>query len=204
MLKSLLLVFLFGAGVYGARQLKPESKIVFNPAELSSSKPPSSVPSLTSQELVIDVSGAVKNPGVRHLKEGQRVQDAIEACGGLTDQGDSSSLNLAAKLIDGSKLVVPRLNEAVQVDAAYDGHQGAQTYSSSASKSNSSLAKNSINLNTATLSDLDRLPGVGQVTAQSILDYRKQRGGFTSIDNLLEVKGIGPNKLEKIRPFVRL
>ena len=136
-----------------------------------------------SSVLIVDVSGAVKHPCVVRLKSGARVDDAIEAAGGLADDADASLINRAAKVNDGDKVSVPSINDA------QPGNSGT-----SASQQNGL-----VNINSATAEQLDTLPGVGPSTAQAIIDDRTQNGPFSSIDDLMRVSGIGEKKFAKLK-----
>lgn len=133
-------------------------------------------------EIVVDVAGHVQRPGIVTLPAGSRVHEAIEAAGGLAGVVDTTSLNLARKLVDG---------EQVLVGIAPASPAGAPESAGGAT-----------NLNTATVDDLDELPGVGPVTAQSIVDWRTENGPFRSVDDLLEVRGIGEGTLGDLRDLV--
>jgi len=136
--------------------------------------------------LVVHVVGAVRRPGLYRLTQGSRVADAVGRAGGASRRADLSLVNLAAPLADGVQVVVPsRLASAA---AAAGATGGAGT----------ALA-GPVHLNTATLEQLDTLPGVGPVTAQKILDYRQENGAFSSIDELDAIPGIGPARLEELR-----
>lgn len=153
-------------------------------------------------KVVFQVAGCVKCPGVYSLNRGARVIDAIKAAGGAKQNADTESINLAARIVDGSRIYVPAKGEGATSGANTTGpamHSG-----SSAGRRTSSTSGVTVNINTAGLDELDLLPGVGPVTAQKIIDYRRQIGRFTSVDQLLDVKGIGPKKLEQMRPYVTL
>jgi competence protein ComEA len=135
-------------------------------------------------ELVIDVVGRVLAPGIYRLPAGSRVDDAIRAAGGVLPGTDVTSLNLARKLSDGEQIAVG----VVGAPPAADG-TGAAT-------------SGPVDLNTATLAQLDALPGVGPVLAQHILDWRTAHGKFDSVDQLREVSGIGEAKYADLRPLV--
>ena len=137
--------------------------------------------------LVVHVVGAVRRPGLYHLADGSRVADAVHRAGGSTRHADLALINLAAPLADGLQVLVPRRQR---------GAAGA------AAGTDSTMPAGPVHLNSATLEQLDALPGVGPVTAQKILDYRKQNGGFTSVDDLDAVPGIGPARLESLRELV--
>lgn len=143
---------------------------------------------------VVDVTGAVRRPGVYRLTGGARVRDALERAGGATRAADTGPVNLAAKLADGQQIVIPRRAAVagcgVAVPAAASGAAAAGPATP-------------VSLGGATLEQLDSLPGVGPATAQKILDWRAQHGGFASIDDLGQVPGIGPKKLAALRPLVQ-
>lgn len=141
--------------------------------------------------LVVDVSGAVRRPGLYRLREGSRVADAVAKAGGATAKADLEAINLAAPLADGQKVLVPRKPAP---GPAWSG--GADSAAGAA------LSSGPVSLSTATLEQLDALPGIGPVTAQKILDYREQHGGFRSLEELDAVPGIGPARIEHLRELV--
>lgn len=142
--------------------------------------------------LVVHVAGEVTAPGVYELPAGARMVDALEAAGGPTRRADTNAINLATPLIDAQQVFVPRKGATVRratesgasaLDAAGDG---------------------TVNVNTASASALETLPGVGPQTAQAIIEHRTKNGPFLSVDELLNVRGIGPAKLESMRTRVRV
>jgi competence protein ComEA len=138
--------------------------------------------------VVVDVVGAVRRPGLYRLTEGERIADALERAGGATGKADLEQVNLAAPVVDGEQVVVPRR---------------APTGGASAPGGDSATAPSGpVHLSTATLEQLDALPGVGPVTAQKILDYRAQHGAFHSVDELDAIPGIGPARLDQLRDLV--
>jgi competence protein ComEA len=137
--------------------------------------------------LVVDVAGRVRRPGLVRLPAGSRVADALVAAGGALPGVDLSLLNLARQLADGEQVLV---GVAGAPDAGGTASAGAST--------------DGVDLNTATVGQLDGLPGVGPVLAQRIVDWRTSHGRFTSVDELGQVGGIGPKKLGDIRPHVRV
>jgi competence protein ComEA len=147
---------------------------------------PSTVPNAPAARLFVHVVGAVRRPGLYRLDEGSRVADALARAGGITRKAQLELVNLAARIADGQQIVVPRRGSAV-LPAAAGGSIGPT---------------GPVHLNTATLEQLDALPGVGPVTAQKILDYRQQQGSFGSVDELDAVSGIGPARLEQLRGLV--
>ena len=142
--------------------------------------------------IVVHVAGAVRRPGVYRLRSGARVQAAVRLAGGPTRGADLGGLNLAAKVEDGRQILVP---ERVRAGA------GATTTAATSAGPPGAPAQ-PINLNTATLEQLDTLPGVGPATAQKILDFREERGGFGSVEDLAEVPGIGPVRMAALREAV--
>ena len=140
-------------------------------------------------DLVVDVAGKVRKPGIAVLPPGSRVVDALEAAGGARHGVDLTSLNLARPLVDGEQILV-----GVQPVAGVAGTLDAPV------PEGGTL----VNLNTADAAALDTLPGVGPVTAESILSWREEHGGFTSVDELLEVDGIGEATLADLAPLVTL
>ena len=144
-------------------------------------------------KVAVDVAGEVKEPGVYLLASGARVEDALERAGGPSRNADLSQINRAAKLEDGRQVLVPPKpsRSAVAAAAAPGGAAPA-------------APDQPINLNTATLEQLDTLDGVGPSTAQKIIDYRTEHGGFTAIDELDQIPGIGEKRLAALRDRVRL
>ncbi len=140
-------------------------------------------------QVVVHVAGAVAHPGVYTLPQGARANDAVRAAGGFSVEANADAVNLAAIVADGQRVYVPRVGEAIVVEPA-----GGSSATPSAP----------VNLNTATADDLDVLPGVGPATAASIIAYRDQHGPFSSVEQLSQVRGIGPAKLDAIRGLVTL
>lgn len=139
--------------------------------------------------LVVDVSGQVLSPGVYSLPPGARVSEAIAAAGGLLDDADPSMINLAARVKDGDKVWIPAEGSLSSIPLPESSRNSSVT---------------TINLNTASAQDLETLPGIGEVKANEIVAYREEHGLYLSIDDLLNVPGIGPELLEKIRPSITL
>jgi competence protein ComEA len=148
---------------------------------------PSPTTSSAGGELIIDVEGKVKHPGIVTLPAGSRVHEAIEKAGGVRGSADTSTVNMARVLTDGEQILVGVA--PVAGAAAAGGGSGPPTGAR-------------ISLGAATLEQLDTLPGIGPVTAQAILDYRAEHGRFGSVDDLLDVKGIGEATLADIRERV--
>jgi competence protein ComEA len=168
---------------------------------------PSAGPNLP---VVVSVVGLVHTPGLVTLAPGARIADALKAAGGTTDGADTAGLNMARQVDDGEQIVV-----GIAPVNGQPGVLGSSVSSGTAAAGPSSTAPRPgvpghsgksevINLNTATVQQLDALPGVGPVTAGSIVAWRTAHGKFTSVDQLGEVDGIGPGRLEKLRPLVRV
>ena len=141
-----------------------------------------------SAQLFVDVVGAVRRPGLYRVPDGARVADAVRRAGGPTPKAQLELVNLAARVADGEQVVVPRRG-AVGAVALGGGSGGT-------------APAGPVHLNSATLEQLDTLPGVGPVTAQKIVAYRQQHGGFGSVDELDAVPGIGPARLADLRSLV--
>jgi competence protein ComEA len=179
-----LVAVLGGAGLWYARSLpKP---VTIAEAAPGAAQQVSSSPSPTIT-LIVDVAGAVREPGVYEFAEGDRVIDAIERAGGSMPKADLSLLNLAAPLADGTQILVPKTG------AAAVGVPGAV-----AAGSSSGL----ININSASATELEALSGIGEVLAATIVEYRTQNGPFASVEDLMDVSGIGPATLDEIRDQV--
>jgi competence protein ComEA len=168
--------------VAGKMLLRPAQPAVPPPVRVAASSPRSAFPA----RLFVNVVGAVRRPGLYRLRDGSRVADAVTRAGGPTPKAQIELVNLAARIADGEQIVVPRRGLA----------------SSSAAASGGAMAAGPVHLNSATLEQLDALPGVGPVTAQKILDYRQQHGAFGSVDELDAIAGIGPARLEQLRGLV--
>lgn len=135
-------------------------------------------------DLVVHVAGAVARPGLYRLRPGARVADAIEAAGGPGAGADPDRLNLAGRLADGQRVAVPRRGEPAPVEAGASSGPEQTTV---------------VDLNTATETELDALPGVGPATARAIVEERNRRGGFHSVRDLLRIRGIGERRLAELR-----
>jgi len=152
----------------------------------------------TRRALVVHVVGAVRQPGLYRLREGARVADAVARAGGATRGADLAALNLAAPLVDGIQVLVPRLQAAA---GALDPTGSEPSADASVASADAGLGRK-LSLSSATADELDELPGVGPITAQKILDYRAEHGPFRSVDDLDAVPGIGPTRIEQLRDLV--
>ena len=138
--------------------------------------------------ITVDVKGAVKSPGIYDLPVGSRINDAVQKAGGLTDNADSKSINLAQKISDEALVYVPTKEEAT-----------SQETQSSASNTKENKK---VNLNKASLEELKQVKGLGGKRAQDIIDHRETNGKFKSVDDLKKVSGIGPKTVEKLKEYV--
>jgi len=171
--------------------------------------------------IVVHIVGAVVEPGVYELPVGARGDDAVRAAGGLTSQADVRAVNLALQLVDGEQLVIPRKGEALSPagsrqpsGATGSGNNGSGSSSGSSglgsggTRDNTTGAPSSVsaprlvNINRASVAELDQLPGVGPSTARAIVEHRERHGPYATVDDLLAVRGIGPAKLAEMRAMV--
>jgi competence protein ComEA len=154
----------------------------------------------------VHVAGAVTGPGVQRLRSGDRIVDAVSAAGGATADADLARVNLAAPLADGQQVYIPKVGEQPPVPltpaAPPLGATGGAGTTAGATTAGAPTPGQPVDLNTATAEVLDTLPGVGPATATAILSYRDTNGPFTSVDQLLDVRGIGDAKLEQLRDLV--
>ncbi|SRR5581483_1449466 len=170
-------------------------------SRLPGGKPVTLEPAPTKPPIEVHVIGAVVRPGVYSFAEGSRVQDAVTAAGGLLTEADPNAINLAAKLEDGQQLSIPYQNGAgpsVNSSAPFDVIP-TPDYSSS---DGSSPDVAQININIASLEELETLPGIGPATAQKIIDYRDQNGPFMQIEDIMNVPGIGPATFDQIKDLI--
>lgn len=188
-LVAVLLVSLGGAGLWYVRSLP-------RPVDVATATAPVGAATTTGATgtpspgvvMLVDVAGWVRHPGVYEFAGGARVIDAIEAAGGARPGAQLESLNLAAPLVDGTQILVVRQGQ--EPPAPVGGSGGGV------------VAGGLVNVNTAIATELEALPGIGEVIAQAIIDHRTENGPFASVDQLLDVSGIGDATLEDIRELV--
>ena len=196
-LVAVLVVTLAGAGLWYTRSLprpvqiagpSPGPAAAAGPGAASGASVASTSPS--GAPVIVDVTGWVKDPGVYEFGPGDRVIDAVNRAGGARKGADLTSINLAALLTDGSQVVIPK--------------NGAGTISAGGTAPGSTGVGGApiVNINVASESELESLSGVGPVLANAIIQYRTQHGPFHTVDDLLDVSGIGPATLEELRPQV--
>ena len=174
-----------GAGFWYVRSLPAPVQVRSGPSEALVAAPTASASPTTV--ILVDVAGWVRRPGVYEFAEGARVVDAIDAAGGARPGAVLSSLNLAAPLVDGTQVLVPKESQSAPTTETGTGTSGATGL---------------VNVNSATNAELETLPGIGEVIAQAIVDHRTENGPFTSVDQLVDVSGIGDATLENIRELV--
>ena len=185
-LVTLLAVTLGGAGLWYVRSLPRQVEVATVADDPVGAIPAASASPSPEVPVLVDVAGWVRRPGVYEFAEGARVIDAIDAAGGARPGAFLQALNLAAPLMDGTQILVPREGDEAVAAPAGDGV----------------VEGGLVNVNTASATELEVLPGIGEVIAQRIIDYRTANGPFTTVDQLLGVSGIGDSILESIRDLV--
>lgn len=150
-----------------------------------------------SEKISIYISGAVNSPGVVELKSNDRLMEGVKLCNGLTEQADTNRINLAMKVKDEGHYIIPKVGEEIMINES-----DVETENKNEDTSSEGNEKNKININNASMEELDSLPGIGEVTAQKILDYREENKEFKSIDEIKNVKGIGENKFNDLKDYI--
>lgn len=170
--------------LFGIQQFAPNEPAAVIVSPNANEKPENSFsqPEMPSNEIVVHIAGAVENPGVYTLTEGKRVEDALQKAG-IADNADADALNRAAVLFDGQKIVVPFQAER-NMETGIEPVRTDDTVSQTSENER-------ININTANITQLMALPGIGEVKAGAIIRYRQEHGGFQNIDEVLLVNGIG-------------
>lgn len=190
------------------RPAAPDPELSLPRASTTLSLAPVATTATSVGPLVVDVVGEVRQPGVQRVPAGARIADVVDAAGGLTDRADRARVNFAAPVADGERVFVPAVGQPVPAvavgatpsGAGVAGAPGAGGAGAGGAGAGAPAAP--VDLNTATLAELDTLPGVGPTTAQAIIDHRTEHGPFTSVDQLLDVRGIGDAKLAELRDRV--
>ena len=180
---GILLILVGVGGVFSKKEESVEETTVVETTMLAEKSEVS-----TTQETVIfvDIKGAVKNPGVYQMKVGDRVKDALEAAGGLTEEADSQKVNLAKRLEDQMVIVVPKVGEESEEIPTGETRKEA-------------TKEGKVNINTATVEELKTLKGVGEKKAEAIIEYRKKNGSFQTKEDLMKVRGIGKKLFESFQ-----
>lgn len=150
------------------------------------------VENISTKEVTVYVSGAINNPGIVTLNQGDRLSDAVDKLGGMTEDADFNQVNLAIKVEDEKHYIIPKIGEKIEIPSE------EKQESSLENKENATK----ININSATIEELDTLPGVGEATANKILNYRSENGNFNSIEEIKNVNGIGDKKYEEIKDLI--
>ena len=159
----------------------------------------SKVETSLNDKVAIYISGEVKNPGVVELKYDARLSDGVDLCGGLTEDANLNGINLAMKIKDEGHYIIPKVGEETADTVTNDNEYRNENNTLNEPESNND---NKININTADLSELDSLPGFGQVTAQKIIEYRQEHRRFNSIEELMNIKGIGEKKFNNVKDYI--
>lgn len=154
-----------------------------------------------NENIIVHVSGAVNKEGIVELKDNSRIIDAIDKAGGLKDEADITNINLAYIIEDGMKIHIPSKEEKESTIIVESNIDSGTVEQSNEIKSNNNK-KLKININTATKTDLETLPGIGESTALKIIEYRKEKGKFKLIEDIKQVNGIGENKFNKIKELI--
>jgi len=188
-LAALGLLLVIGSGLAYARA-RPVAAVSAPSGVISGGSAEASAPATT---IIVDIVGAVRTPGVYDFAQGARVIDAVKAAGGFARGADMAAVNLARPLVDGEQIVVPKVGEAPAGGAAA---AGGSTVGGSAAQGGK------VNINQASASDFENLPGIGPVLAQKIVDYRDQHGPFRTIQDLMKVSGIGDKKFDSLKEYV--
>lgn len=165
------------------------------PMEQSETLPVEITSSSSSAKMVIDIKGEVKKPGVYELEPGARVEEIVLLAGGFTDKAEERQLNLAEKLTDQQMIYVPNKEEAKELVLAIP---------SVANEGNTSIESSLVNINTADITELQTLTGIGPAKAQAIIDYRDENGQFKTIEELKEVNGFGEKTVEKLKESITI
>ena len=150
-----------------------------------------------TKKISIYISGAVNSPGVVEVKNNDRLMEGVKLCGGLTDEADTNRINLAMRVKDEGHYIIPKEGEEIVVNNLNENVENNNDGNNSDEGENKK-----ININSASKEELDSLPGVGEVTAQKILDYREENKEFKSIDEIKNVRGIGDNKFNDLKDYI--
>jgi competence protein ComEA len=188
---GLMCVIIFGAG-YRIAQLKAKEQI----QPVFTAKPSIEQEKAKSRMVTVYITGAVKKTGVYTFSEGSRIVDAVYRAGAAKN-AELKFINLAELMSDGQQIIVPMLGEI-------DGTNNPQINPGLTTTTGTRVIPSKININTAGINELDRLPGIGPATAQKIIDYRKEHGRFNNVSEMLQVSGIGEKKLAKFKKQISI
>lgn len=146
------------------------------------------------KNIIVHISGEVIKGGVYELQDGARIKDIIDKAGGITKNAYMEEINLAQPLEDGMKIIIPNKQKIENKN---------ENLNKTANQKETEKVNSKININNATQKELETLPGIGETTAKKIIQYRKEKGKFKSVDEIKEIKGIGENKFNKIKNFIK-
>lgn len=156
---------------------------------------------ISNKEITVYVSGEVNKSGVVTLKEGDRLAVAVEKLGGTTKKADLNNINLAIRVKDEDHYIIPKIGDAKQEDLK-DVNNTKDIENAEIKNENTAKDSSKININTATLEELDKLPGVGEATANKIISHREENGQFKNIEDIKNVNGIGDKKFENMKELI--
>ena len=156
---------------------------------------------ISNKEITVYVSGEVNKSGVVTLKEGDRLAVAVEKLGGTTKKADLNNINLAIRVKDEEHYIIPKIGDAKQEDLK-DVNNTKDIENAEIKNENTAKDSSKININTATLEELDKLPGVGEATANKIISHREENGQFKTIEDIKNVNGIGDKKFENMKELI--
>lgn len=187
--------------IYNKNTSYNESNLESNILEVASNTDDKDNKDTDENIIMVHIIGGVAKPGVVKIKEGGRIEDAIEAAGGLTEDSDISNVNLAYVLDDGVKVKIPTIND--------ESKETEETYISEDSGKNVILQEDEkagsiVNINKATQTELETLPGIGPSLAGRIISYREENGKFKKVEDIKNVAGIGDSKFENIKDFIKV
>ena len=188
---AILMIIFVGRGIMSSP--KKEKVMVTN--AVNTTRVEEELTTMMSQNCYVDIKGEVLHPGVYEFSCESRIQEVIKKAGGFTEKADETKINLAQKITDQMQIIVPKLNTSQDGGVIEEDSKTNQ-------KSLSSSKQGIVNINTATLEELQTLKGIGKKKAEAILQYRKEHGSFHSKEDLLQVKGIGKKALEAIESQV--
>ena len=185
---------------YDTEDISTNSSLAVNNTEIQNISIEENV--TEAEEILVHVSGCVKEEKIVSLPDGSRVNDAIEAAGGLTKEADLSNINLAYILEDGEKIYIPKKGEEIPENNSSSMLSPSTSVTSSSSSSSKNTSK--VNINKATEAELETIPGIGPSTALKIINYRNENGKFKSIEDVKNISGIGDAKYEKMKNYITI
>ncbi|WIF94441.1 helix-hairpin-helix domain-containing protein [Caminicella sporogenes] len=188
----LTIIFIMTSVIIGFKVKSQEEPIIVEKTEVESIKE-KTLDEIETKEIIVDIWGAVKNPGLVVLREGDRINDAVLKAGGLTEKADRKRINLAKRVYDEQKIIIPEKGEEFQkIKAAGNdiGHDILNDYK--------------ININTASKLELMSIKGIGEAYAERIIEYRQKNGPFKNIEELKNIKGIGEKRFKAIKEYIKL